>query len=171
VKFSISVDGIGAKDEYLRSGTKFDQLRENILRYREIDKLDVIGNTCITALNIGYLDEIFEFCESVELPFSLSNILVGPRYLRALNLPVAIKRSYKERLEKTRWADKMGIAFKILDMPEEVGQFRTMLRYLEALDLRRGTSLKALWPEFYSWEVEPQRGDSLVIGTPNPAMT
>ncbi len=152
VKFSISVDGIGAKDEYLRAGTKFDHLRENILRYKEIENLDVIANTCITALNIGYLDEIFEFNESVGLKFSLSNILVGPRYLRALNLPNSIKRRYKERLEKTRWADKMGIAFKILDMEEEIGQFRTMLRYLEALDGRRGTCLKELWPEFYEWE-------------------
>ncbi len=43
----------------------------------------------------------------------------------------------------------MGIAFKILDMPEDLGQFQTMLRYLEALDQRRGPSLKSLWPEFY----------------------
>lgn len=152
VKFSISVDGIGEKDEYLRSGTKFDQLKDNIVRYQKIKNLNVIGNTCITAMNIGYLDEVFEFCESVNLPFGLSNILVGPRYLRALNLPMEIKQRYKERLEKTRWADKMGIAFKILDMPEDIGQFRTMLRYMEALDLRRGTSLKALWPEFYEYE-------------------
>lgn len=164
VRFSISVDGIGAKDEYLRSGTKFDQLRENILRYQEIDKLNVIGNTCITALNIGYLDEVFEFCESVNLPFSLSNILVGPRYLRALNLPVAIKQAYKARLEKTRWADKMGIVFKILDMPEELGQFQTMLRYLEALDLRRNTSLKQLWPEFYNYE-EAQASDKALVAS------
>ena len=152
VKFSISVDGVGAKDEYLRAGTKFDQLRDNILRYKSIENLNVIGNTCITALNIGYLDEIFEFCESADLPFGLSNILVGPRYMRALNLPESIKRSYKQRLEQTRWADKMSIAFKILDMPEDLGQFKTMLRYLEALDLRRRTSLKDLWPEFYSYD-------------------
>jgi len=72
--------------------------------------------------------------------------------LRALNLPVAIKQRYKQRLEATRWADKMDIAFKILDMPEELGQFRTMLRYLEALDARRGTCLRDLWPEFYDFE-------------------
>ena len=161
VKFSISVDGVGAKDEYLRAGTKFDQLRENIQRYKKIKNLNVIGNTCITALNIGYLDEIFEFCESADLPFGLSNILVGPRYLRALNLPVVIKRRYKERLEQTRWADKMEIAFKILDMPEDQGQFKTMLRYLEALDLRRGTSLKALWPEFYNYDEEPDATPAL----------
>ena len=155
VRFSISIDGVDEKDEYLRSGTKFAQLRRNIRKYRKIKNLDVIGNTCITALNIGYLDEIFEFCESVKLRFKLSNILVAPRYLRALNLPMELKRRYKERLAKTRWADQMGIAFKILEMEEDVPQFRAMLRYLEALDLRRGTNVKALWPEFYEYDREP----------------
>ena len=133
VRFSISVDGVGEKDEYLRSGTKFDHLRKNILKYQKIKNLDIIGNTCITALNIGYLDQIFEFNESVGLRFKLSNILVAPRYLRALNLPIELKKRYKARLEKTKWADQMGIAFKILDMEQEdIPQFRTMLRYLEA---------------------------------------
>lgn len=149
VRLSISVDGVGARGEYLRHGTKFDQLRENILRYREIPNLRVSGNTCITALNIGYLDEIFEFFESVGLPFRLSNILVGPRYLRALNLPEGLKERYREKLAATPWAAQAGIAMRILRTAEDLPQFRTMLRYLEALDARRRTDARTLWPEFY----------------------
>jgi MoaA/NifB/PqqE/SkfB family radical SAM enzyme len=149
VRLSISVDGVGARGEYLRYGTKFDQLRENILRYQDIKGLKVVGNTCITALNIGYLDEIFGFFHSVGLPFKLSNILVGPRYLRALNLPDGIKAAYREKLEKSRWAGEMGIALRILGKVEDLPHFRAMLAYLEALDARRGTSAPALWPEFY----------------------
>ena len=155
VRFSISVDGIDEKGEYLRYGTKFDRVRQNILKYQKMKNLKVHGNTCITALNIGSLDEIFAFFDSVGLPFKLSNILVGPRYLRALNLPVTIKKAYKERLMKTRWADRMGIALKILDRPEEdLTQFRTMLRYLEQLDLRRKTKARDYWPEFYAYEAQ-----------------
>lgn len=151
VRLSISVDGVGARGEYLRFGTKWEQLHENIVRYRDIKNLKVIGNTCITALNIGRLDEIFDFFESVDVPFKLANILVGPRYLRALNLPEELKKRYRDKLERTRWADRMGIALRILNMPEDMPQFRSMLGYLEALDARRGTSLKTLWPEFYAF--------------------
>ncbi len=149
MRLSISVDGIGARGEYLRFGTKFAQLQENIVRYQEIKNLGVVGNTCITALNIGYLDEIFAFSESVNLPFKLSNILVAPRYLRALNLPDALKQRYREKLEKSRWADRMGIALRILGMKEDLPQFHALRRYLEALDARRGTKVRELWPEFY----------------------
>lgn len=151
VRLSISVDGVGARGEYLRYGTKWAQLRENILRYRDIKNLKVVGNTCITALNIGYLDEIFDFFESVDLPFKLSNILVAPRYLRALNLPDELKKRYREKLERSRWADRMGIALRILNTKEDLPQFRAMIGYLEALDARRGTCLRALWPEFYDF--------------------
>ncbi|MBP7951283.1 MAG: twitch domain-containing radical SAM protein [Verrucomicrobiales bacterium] len=167
VRFSISVDGVGPRGEYLRYGTKWAQLKENIQRYRRIKNLQVVGNTCITALNIGYLDEIFEFFESVEVPFKLSNILVGPRYLRALNLPNGIKARYREKLEKTKWRDQMGIALRILEMEEDLPQFRTMVRYLEALDLRRKTSLEALWPEFYEFlraAEKPSREPAAVTG-------
>ena len=152
VRLSISVDGVGARGEYLRYGTKWSQLEENIRRYRDIPNLKVTGNTCITALNIGHLDRIFEFFASVKVPFKLSNILVGPRYLRALNLPNVIKRRYRERLAKTKWAGDMGIALRILDKDEDIPHFTTMLRYLEALDARRQTDVKALWPEFYDWQ-------------------
>ena len=126
VRLSISVDGVGARGEYLRYGTRFDQLRENILRYQDIKGLKVVGNTCITALNIGYLDEIFAFFHSVGLPFKLSNILVGPRYLRALNLPDAVKAGYAEKLGKSRWAGEMGIALRILGKGEDLPHFRAM---------------------------------------------
>lgn len=149
VRLSISIDGIGARGEYLRFGTKFPQLKENIVRYQEIKNLTVVGNTCITALNIGYLDEIFAFAESVNLPLKLSNILVAPRYLRALNLPNALKQRYREKLEKCRWADRMGIALRILGMKEDLPQFHALRRYLEALDVRRKTNVRELWPEFY----------------------
>lgn len=148
VRFSISADGVGPRGEYLRSGTKWSQFVENVRRYRSISNLQVAGNTCITALNIGYLDEIFDFFESVEIPFRLSNILVGPRYLRALNLPAVLKQRYRARLESTKWASQMGIALRILEMPEDLPQFRAMLSYLEALDARRETSVHELWPEF-----------------------
>lgn len=150
VRLSISVDGVGARGEYLRFGTRFHQLKENILRYQDIRGLKVVGNTCITALNIGYLDEIFAFFDSVGLPFKLSNILVGPRYLRALNLPEAIKARYRGKLERSKWAGAMGIALRILSTDEDLPHFRAMLAYLEALDARRGTRAPELWPEFYA---------------------
>ncbi len=150
VRLSISVDGIGARGEYLRYGTKWPQLRENIIRYQDIKNLKVVGNTCITALNIGYLDEIFAFFDSVGLPFKLSNILVGPRYLRALNLPGPIKQQYLEKLLRSPRASDMSIGLRILGMDEDLPQFRAMLAYLEALDTRRGTNARSLWPEFYA---------------------
>lgn len=154
VRLSISVDGVGSRGEYLRFGTRFPQLKENIIRYQDIKNLVVVGNTCITALNIGYLDEIFAFFESVGLPFKLSNILVAPRYLRALNLPDAIKQRYREKLERSKWADRMGIAVRILGMKEDLPQFHALRAYLEALDARRGTNVHELWPEFYDYSSE-----------------
>ncbi len=155
VRLSISVDGIGARGEFLRFGTRFDQLRDNILRYQDIKNLVVVGNTCITALNIGYLDEIFAFSESVGLSFKLSNILVAPRYLRALNLPDTLKQRYREKLEKTKWVDQMGIALRILSMKEDLPQFHVLRCYLEALDSRRGMNVRELWPEFYGDPANP----------------
>ena len=43
------MDGVGARGEYLRYGTKFDQLRENILRYQDIARRGGAGGGCGVA--------------------------------------------------------------------------------------------------------------------------
>jgi hypothetical protein len=110
IRLTISIDGYDELNAYIRHGSIWNDIKENIKQTKERlgDKLDYIkASTCISALNIEYLVETFE---AIDADFDImwhTSRLQWPSFLHANVLPI-------ERLE----AAKAKLVAKSISMEE-----------------------------------------------------
>jgi hypothetical protein len=94
VELNISVDGIGKQFEYLRFPAKWDELNSNVRFYQNlrnnVPNLELTIITTVSILNIGYIEEILDYCQSHDLKLFL-NMLDRPAVLNLYNFDVNVK--------------------------------------------------------------------------------
>jgi sulfatase maturation enzyme AslB (radical SAM superfamily) len=106
IRLTISIDGYDELNAYIRHGSSWSDIKENIKLTKETlgDKLDYIkASTCISALNVEYLVETMD---AIEQDFGImwhTSRLQWPAFLHANVLPVdrleAAKAKLTARLE------------------------------------------------------------------------
>jgi sulfatase maturation enzyme AslB (radical SAM superfamily) len=79
ISILVSVDAIGTKAEWLRYGSKWEKIKENIDHYRKIANYVEI-QTIVSILNINDLPTVINFCQEQNLPHNVS-LLKTPEYL------------------------------------------------------------------------------------------
>ena len=97
VMFSLSVDGVGDLDEYVRYPTNWAKKIENI---EKIIKLFPYSNihTVVYALNVFHIDKIYNFGEQFPINHSIE-LLTYPDELSVRHLPESIKKEIIEKLK------------------------------------------------------------------------
>lgn len=148
----VSMDDVGAKGEYLRSGKNFQVFLENAKRLRETKK-EMWFNTVVSAINIFSLEEIHEFFErefpGVKTEYTL---LTTPQHLRISVLPEEIRGELRQSLsllkEKTKSEDLQAcLNLALSELQEDrTGDLQTLINYLRLLDARRGESFTKVYP-------------------------
>jgi len=72
VDIQLSIDGIGARYEYIRYPAVWNDTENNVLRYiqqeKQIHNLQLSVSHTVSAYNIFYLDEFFNWCQTIGLP-------------------------------------------------------------------------------------------------------
>jgi hypothetical protein len=72
VDIQLSIDGIGARYEYIRYPAVWNVTESNVRRYiqqeKEIHNLRLSVSHTVSAYNIFYLDEFFNWCQNTGLP-------------------------------------------------------------------------------------------------------
>ena len=143
LSFNISVDGIGKKDEYIRTGQVWEKKKENIFKLQQ--NFNIGFEVTVQALNIGYLDNIQGYLKNNFGRMSpLTNILVTPKYFDSTSLPQDIKQLY---LNKNRKHIPTRIT-NLLRTPTKGKSFQKGLRFLKLCDKRNNTNFLEEWPEF-----------------------
>ena len=134
---NISIDGIDKKDEYIRRGTLFKEKDSNIKQMNEYFNL----NFCVTLsiLNVGYKNEIKNYCLQFNKKPSFFNVLVEPFYLQINNLPSEIIKIYENKNEH-------HVLYKS-DL-KNVDHFKLGIKFLKKYDKIHKTLLIDEWPEF-----------------------
>lgn len=132
----ISIDGIGKKDEYIRTGTIFDKKVENINLLHRYFKIDFF--TTVSMLNVGYMNEIKSFCSHYSNTSLHYNQLIEPFFLQVINIPRTIKNKYMDKNEK----------HKLLQVEGDLNYFELGMLYLKKFDQINNTFLLDEWPEF-----------------------
>lgn len=97
VMFSLSVDGVGELDEYVRYPTNWSKKIDNM---EKIIKLFPHSNihTVVYALNVYHLKHIYEFGQRYPVSHSIE-LLTYPDELSVRHLPVAIKKDIINKLQ------------------------------------------------------------------------
>lgn len=101
IRLTISIDGYDELNAYIRQGSSWSDIKENIKLTKESlgDKLDYIkASTCISALNVEYLVETMD---AIEQDFGImwhTSRLQWPAFLHANVLPVDRLEAAKAKL-------------------------------------------------------------------------
>ena len=154
VGLQVSLDGVGARFEYLRHPARWDAVVANIDRFRAIaDRVDVTTNATFSLLSAYYLPELFAWARDRRLRCTL-NSLGDPRWLDARTLPPAAKQVVRERLAQGKsGADEsersnVDALLDLMDSAdwsaEELPSFRLRTRLQ---DEYRGESFETTFPE------------------------
>lgn len=134
---NISIDGVGEKDEYLRTGTIFKKKDEVITTLSKYFSIDF----CVTTLmlNVGYQLEIIDYCKKFNTKPNFHNQLIEPFYLQVNNLPNDIIDYYKNK-------NVHHPLFFSKQSDHEI--FMLGISFLKKFDQYNNTNLIEIWPEF-----------------------
>jgi MoaA/NifB/PqqE/SkfB family radical SAM enzyme len=154
VGLQVSLDGVGARFEYLRHPARWDAVDRNIEEFRALaERVDVTTNATFSLLNAYYLPELFAWARGRGLRCTL-NSLGDPRWLDTRALPPAAKQVVRERLARGKsGADEseqpnVDALLDLMDSAdwsaEELPSFRLRTRLQ---DEYRGESFETTFPE------------------------
>ena len=86
----VSLDAVGKKHEYIRPGADWNTIVNNITTL-QTNRLDVLIQPVVSAINILCLPELIEWCGSRKLHMTQMSLVHEPEALHPKNLPSALK--------------------------------------------------------------------------------
>lgn len=152
VEIQLSIDGVGARNEYIRFPSIWADVEANVGRYRQIKlhnfKLSI--SHTVSAYNIFYLDEFVSWCYNQGLPEPWLGKVHKPAHMRPSVWPN--KSFILDRLAAspykciTPW-------IKMLESTDDSDQFAVFKRRVIEHDQYRGTSFDNTFPELSEYLV------------------
>ena len=150
VEIQLSIDGVGERYEYIRYPGKWQVLQENSRRYLDRASKDSgvrlsVAHT-VSAYNIYYLDEIFDWCETIGLPMPWTGKLHRPPYLRPSVWPDAARSIIMHHLDSSQHPEVQKWAHHLAseDDQEHFDKFR---EFTATHDRYRGLDFKSTFQE------------------------
>lgn len=96
IELRVSMDHYGKKAEYIRHGTNWETVEENILKFKSLNNVNLALLTVVNLYNYSDLPEIYNHILEKDLLKQKSNWILfnmtHPTHLTALVLPTEIKR-------------------------------------------------------------------------------
>ena len=103
VRFTVSIDGVGKTAEYIRHGTKWETVRENVLNFAKLP-FEFCYNTAISQYTLLDVEKLAEFLMEV---YSVNNTIgtrcyavISPFDLHFLNMPKHHRQRAYEQIDK-----------------------------------------------------------------------
>jgi sulfatase maturation enzyme AslB (radical SAM superfamily) len=161
VYVGVSVDAIDKRAEYVRYGTDWNVIHNNIKSLQN-SNIKFQLDTCISNLNIAGLVELFDYVDRMKISsINLSNILQYPNYMHISQMPTSIKNnvvikikeyasSCKNKILKNiiiNWIPVLESSFFEDKTNDLIPEF---LNHIKELDKIRNTNLYDACPE---WKV------------------
>ena len=104
VNFIVSIDGFGALNERVRSGSKWSEVVEFIEQIEDLD-FDISVHTTLHINNWFGLTDLYKFVERMKLPWT-TNVLTYPEKLDIINLSPEDKNELQVMLEQINVPNK-----------------------------------------------------------------
>lgn len=142
IDLQISLDGIGERFEYIRYPAVWSEVVHNIDLYLQKQKtlhnFRLSVSVCVSAYNIGYLDEILSWCHDKGLPSPWLGRLHTPSHMRPTIYPDKIKSKIIETLQKSPYNELKSWA-KLLISIDDSHEFSKFVQRTQQHDLYRST--------------------------------
>ena len=163
ITLAVSIDAIGEKAAYIRSGLNWGKFLENIKLIKEqcphikIQIAPTVSN--LSILSLCDLHQFFVENNLIKMNDIYLNILDRPNYYNCKNLPKSVKEKSKENLmAHIDWlnennASKVVIkefeaVFEYMMTPANASDLKAFVKETEKLDTIRNEDFKSIFPEF-----------------------
>lgn len=152
IKINVSVDGIKEQCEWIRYGTKWDELVENIHTIRQYDKIKLSIAFCASLLSVEQTIATYDYFALDGIRVEMSDAIVtNPRQLNPKNLPNEVKEPLIRELKYHPQHKKFGNIIKTLEQERNEEEFQTAIAYINMLDIHRGTDSAQLFPSLATY--------------------
>jgi len=150
VSISISIDAPGRLNDYLREGSTWEELEQNLYGFDSFvkqhkNKMIITFNTVLSAYNINKLPEIEKYFNKRFFWKQYSDIAYYPSYMDAALLPEYIKDIVISR----GLPDRVATYLKSKNYSED--NFSQLKRMTEIMDKYHNKNLKDYNKEMYDW--------------------
>lgn len=154
VEIAFSMDDVGSKFEYQRSGADWHAVNQNLAKFKDLQatmtniKLQVCST--VSVFNVFNLQALANWIDQQHFDFVYWNVLHDPYYLSVSALPEHVKLLARDHLMKARVSDRHQREFaKIIEfMQNGVSLDGSQLRdRIKELDQRRQQDLAQVIPE------------------------
>jgi len=159
-QMNISVECWGDKNNYIRFPSKWEKIMENVERFSKMPNTKILFATCISSLNIGYLNEVADGVDSlierepdIYNNFACSSLVVGMFELYTVTaIPLDIREQYLDRIytltKPHHTKTFMKLANYLTDMEWDEERHKKMMIDVAKRDKYRGTVLTDVFPEW-----------------------
>lgn len=154
INMQLSIDGVGQRYEYLRYPAKWDTLVHHVNRYltreKDLDNFKLSVSHTVSAYNIYYLDEFFEWCYTIGLPRPWLGRVHTPTYMQ----PGVWNESAKEFIvNKLTHSDNEDVNTwgNLLSNTGNSNLFEEFKNKLLAHDQYRNLNFKETFPELSTY--------------------
>lgn len=146
VGITLSIDGIGKLNEYIRVGSEWSQVEENLLKYQtlanEHPHIQLAINTTITVLNANKSREIKRYFNKLGIQ-SGQYPAINPKFMSVDCLPAHLKKKILRKFPVRE------VSLTLEDTTDE--SFDECKKAIQVLDDHYKTSFEEVNPEMYEW--------------------
>jgi len=148
VKWVLSIDSFGKLNDFLRKGSDWEKVKENIKWYSENFPKNVNIHSVASIYNINLLDLLPNYV-SINFPTVGQKYVPvdGPDWMMPCNLPESVKILVIEKLKKS----KKPFVNIMIDEINKSGSIDKFIKHDKQLNHLRSEHWKDYNPELYDW--------------------
>jgi MoaA/NifB/PqqE/SkfB family radical SAM enzyme len=155
VEIAFSIDDVGARFEYQRTGAQWSEVQDNIARFKqlraELPNISLQVCSTVNVFNVLYLPELAAWNSSQGFDYVYWNMMHEAYYFSISTLPEEAKRDITTRLRNSGSVSDAALEFeKIIAFMNAGASLDGQLLRIKIADLdrRRNQDLRTVEPEF-----------------------
>lgn len=150
VDIQLSIDGVNERYEYIRYPGVWSTIVDHTTRYlkkeQQLFNIRLSVSHTVSAYNIFYLDEFFDWCYDVGLPRPWLGSVHNPPHMRPTVWPVKIKNIITKKLSASQHKDVQTWSM-LLKNTNDSKFFEAFKEKVQKHDQYRGLDFKKVFPE------------------------
>ncbi|HEY8124911.1 MAG TPA: SPASM domain-containing protein [Methylocystis sp.] len=165
VSLLLSLDGVGAINDYIRHGSKWHEIDANIRQLARVPNLSISVNCTLQAYNMLNVSELAEYVEQLDLGFQCQ-LLTGPLHLSCAAMPPTVRNKAAVRMRRyalgglspdaarTCRSDISATFLRLAaaleaSAPHDGGLLQEFMSFTNDLDFSRGQSISTFNRELF----------------------
>lgn len=158
VRVSCSIDDLGERNDYIRTGTNWNTVIQNLDKLQSLPWIDTSICQTISWMNVAYLPEFHNFMDERKLHVHM-NFVHDPAFLSARHLPTPVKdKILKSCSTLSDW--KRALLKSQLSLDCEIHQLINGLKFNDVLDRNRKTKFKDCFERTWEYLNGPKLDES-----------